>query len=342
MELQKSKYLRVAVGLALTVVFLVIALHGIKFSQLALAFREINLASLGLCIGLFAVSVFCRALMWRVTTRSFGRVGLSTLFGGVVVGYLANNLLPLRAGEFVRAYYLTARTGIAGTVSFSTIVIERMTDVFSLAVLLLLGIAWGVPGISPQSARKALVVLALLVVACVLFIGWVVRLRRSGKRSPGLADRLFNIFDSFVEPFIRLRDYRLVALLIAISLAVWFSNYLSMAALVGGEMAHFFTPALLLLLFINIGVLIPSSPGAFGIMQIAFWMALAPFGLSRANALALSFAYQGGIYLFTLAVGIPYFLAAHLRMRDAAKMIPSDHVEPEGKQSMNITQDNLQ
>ncbi|GEM_PF-1817743 len=328
MQLQKSKYLRAAVGLALTVVFLVIALHGIQFSQLATAFREINLAFLGLCIALFAVSVFGRALMWRVTTRPFGRVGLSTLFGGVVVGYLANNLLPLRAGELVRAYYLTARTGIAGTVSFSTVCIERMTDVFSLALLLLIGIAWGVPGISPQSAKKALVVLALLVVACVLFIGWVVRLRRTGRRFPGLAGRLFNIFDSFLEPIKRLRDYRLVALLIAISLAVWFSNYLSMAALVRGELAHFWTPALLLMLFINIGVLIPSSPGAFGIMQIAFWMALAPFGVSRASALALSFAYQGGVYLFTLAVGIPYFVAAHLRLHDAAKMRLSGGVEP--------------
>ena len=89
------------------------------------------------------------------------------------------------------------------------------------------------------------------------------------------------------------------------------------------------TPALLLMLFINIGVLIPSSPGAFGIMQIAFWMALAPFGVSRASALALSFAYQGGIYLFTLAVGIPYFVAAHLRLHDAAKMRPLDEVEQE-------------
>jgi uncharacterized membrane protein YbhN (UPF0104 family) len=129
-----------------------------------------------------------------------------------------------------------------------------------------------------------------------------------------------------------LRDYKLVALLVALSLAAWFSNYLSMAALVGGEVAHFFIPALLLLLFINIGVLIPSSPGAFGIMQIAFWMALAPFGVARENALALSFAYQGGLYLFTLAVGIPYFLAAHLRMHDPAlyraQMMPSCATEP--------------
>ncbi len=327
MPFPKSKYLRTGLGLALTAVFLVIALHGIQFGKLALALREINLACLGLSIALFAFNVFFRALMWRVTTRAFGRVDLSTLFGGVVVGYMANNLLPLRAGELVRAYYLTARSGIGGTVSFSTICIERMADIFSLALLLLAGIAWGIPGISPQNARKVLVVLVLLAVACILFIYWVMRLRRNGSRFTGLADRLFKLFDSFVEPFKRLRDYRLIALIFVLSLAAWFSNYLSMAALVSGAMAHYFTPALLLLLFINIGVLIPSSPGAFGIMQIAFWMALAPFGVARENALALSFAYQGGVYIFTLAVGIPYFVAAHLKLHDAAKMVPSGGVE---------------
>jgi uncharacterized membrane protein YbhN (UPF0104 family) len=84
LQMKKSKYFRVGLGLVLTTVFLVIALRGIQLGQLVLAFEEINLAFLGLCIALFAVSVFGRALMWRVTTRPFGRVGLSTLFGGVV------------------------------------------------------------------------------------------------------------------------------------------------------------------------------------------------------------------------------------------------------------------
>jgi uncharacterized protein (TIRG00374 family) len=277
-QLQKSKYLRAVLGLALTATFLVVALRGIQFGQLAMAFREINLTCLGLSIGLFAVNVFFRALMWRVTTRPFGRVDLTTLFGGVVVGYLANNLLPLRAGELVRAYYLTARSGIAGTVSFSTICIKRMTDIFSLALLLLAGIAWGIPGISPENARKALVVLALLAVACVLFVCWVTRRRLTGSRFTGLAERLFNLFGSFIEPFKRLRDYRLVALLVTLSLAVWFSNYLSMAALVGGELAHFLTPALLLLLFINIGVLIPSSPVLSGSCRLPSGWSWRPSG----------------------------------------------------------------
>ncbi|MGO0122930.1 lysylphosphatidylglycerol synthase domain-containing protein [Desulfothermobacter acidiphilus] len=61
-------------------------------------------------------------------------------------------------------------------------------------------------------------------------------------------------------------------------------------------------------LFINLGLLLPSSPGALGVMQVAFWLALLPFGVSKEQSLALSFAYQAGLYLFTLAVGLPFFL----------------------------------
>jgi uncharacterized protein (TIRG00374 family) len=318
---QKSKYLRSGLGLALTVVFLAIALHGIKPGQLLLAFKTINLAWLGLCIAFFAVNCLFRAVMWRVTTRPFVRgVDLSTLFGGVVIGYMGNNLLPLRGGEVVRAYYLTARTGINGVVSFSTIMIVRMIDVITVVLLLLAGIAMGIPGIAPDNARKALVVLALVVVSCMLFIGWALRIRRKGGRFTGLAGRLWSLFDSFIEPFKYLRDYRVVVLLAILAIGAWFSNYLSMVALIGGQASHLLIPAFLLFLFINIGMLIPSSPGAFGIMQLAFWMSLSPFGIARENALALSFAYQGGLYLFTLAVGLPYFVAAHLKLHDAASI----------------------
>lgn len=40
----------------------------------------------------------------------------------------------------------------------------------------------------------------------------------------------------------------------------------------------------------------PSSPDALGAMQTAFWLALAPLGVLKTQGLALSFAYQGGLY----------------------------------------------
>ena len=74
------------------------------------------------------------------------------------------------------------------------------------------------------------------------------------------------------------------------------------------------TASLLLLLFVNLGVLIPSSPGAFGVMQVAFVAALYSFGMTKEAALILSFIYQISIYVFTLGLGLPCFLEAHVRL----------------------------
>jgi uncharacterized membrane protein YbhN (UPF0104 family) len=75
-----------------------------------------------------------------------------------------------------------------------------------------------------------------------------------------------------------------------------------------------FEAAMVLFLFINIGFLIPSSPGAIGVIQVAFWMALEPFGVPKSQALAISLAFHLIFYLFTIGAGLPYFLWAHLKI----------------------------
>ena len=52
----------------------------------------------------------------------------------VVVGYMANNLLPLRIGEVVRSYYVGEREGVSKTAALATILIERLMDALTLIV----------------------------------------------------------------------------------------------------------------------------------------------------------------------------------------------------------------
>ena len=120
------------------------------------------------------------------------------------------------------------------------------------------------------------------------------------------------MLDRFLKPLRQLKQVRILFLLLVLNILAWGSNYLSVLALIHWTSPNYFEATLLLLLFMNLGLLIPSSPGALGVMQVAFWMALAPFGVIREDALALSFAYQGGLYLFTLGIGFPYFFRANL------------------------------
>ncbi|MDI6631931.1 MAG: lysylphosphatidylglycerol synthase transmembrane domain-containing protein [Thermoanaerobacteraceae bacterium] len=314
-----SKTLRIIAGAGISLAFLAGAFYKVRLPELWAALRGINPFALLFCLSFFTVNCVFRALMWRVTTRPLQQVAFSTLFGGVVVGYLANNLLPLRTGELVRTYYLAARTGIPGTAVFSTICVERALDVISLGLLLAAALIWGLRGIVPQTASVVLAAMAAVLGAALLLLTGLLRFNRlhENVQLPAALSRAGEGVRKFLEPVANLRRTKTFLVLTGLSLAAWASNYLSLLPLARSAQ-NCAEAALLLLLFINLGLLIPSSPGALGVMQVAFWTALAPFGIPKEQALALSLAYQGGLYLLTLAVGLPYAARAHVRLGRAA------------------------
>ncbi|MEO0278760.1 MAG: lysylphosphatidylglycerol synthase transmembrane domain-containing protein [candidate division WOR-3 bacterium] len=243
-----------------------------------------------------------------MTTKDLTHPPFSVLFGGVMIGYLANNFLPLRAGEFVRAYYLGARTGASIASSLSTVFIERFYDILALEFLLITALG---AGIRDESLGRAGMILLILAIICVvLVVLFVVSFHRMpSERKRGFPGFVAGKIREFASPLTQLRNFQVAVVLWILSLAAWGSNYLSFSALLWGTPLPTWRAALLLFLFVNLGMLIPSSPGALGVMQVAFWLALAPFKIGKDQSLALSFAYQGGIYLFTAVAGLPFLLA---------------------------------
>lgn len=311
----KSKW-GVLAGILVTVVFLVLAFYNVNLGQFWTCFSAYNVWWAVGSVTFFAGSVLFRALMWRVTTGHMGRTGLATLYGGVTVGYMANNLLPLRAGELIRPYYLSRKRGFPYAGVLSTVVIERVTDVVVLSFLLVGGLAAGLGGLDRTRGREA--VLILLAVVLVLAVG-LAALRVVGGRWRGAAGILGRVgaqVEHFAAPLRALGSGSRVISVVGLGVLAWLCNWLSMLVLLRGiaYQGSPWTTSLLLLLFVNLSVLIPSSPGSLGVMQLAFFAALHPFGVPKADALALSFIYQASIYVFTLGVGLPFFLQAHLKL----------------------------
>ncbi len=87
---------------------------------------------------LVIVSYLFRAIRWRYFIRPVKEVKTRRLYSPLMVGFMAN-MLPARAGEFVRAYLLSKKENISFSASFATIFIERLFDL--TLVLLLLVIA---------------------------------------------------------------------------------------------------------------------------------------------------------------------------------------------------------
>src|SRR6266545_3222904 len=80
---------------------------------------EYSLIALG--IPVILAGLIFRALRWRLLLLPLDKPSLSISFRSMMVGYLVNNLLPMRAGELVRAYVLAQQVSISKSAILATI-----------------------------------------------------------------------------------------------------------------------------------------------------------------------------------------------------------------------------
>ena len=114
---------RVWVGVGISAAFLLYAFHGQNLDDVWAALKRVDLRWLPPALALYFAGVWVRALRWSVLLRPVVRARAGAIFPVVVVGYTANNVLPLRTGELVRAYLLGRRYGVRKTAALATIAV---------------------------------------------------------------------------------------------------------------------------------------------------------------------------------------------------------------------------
>jgi uncharacterized protein (TIRG00374 family) len=127
------------------------ALLYLTFRDMALAdvWRELRGVDGPLFILATAMVTFVfwiRAWRWRGILEPIAVVPFRDRFAAVNIGFMANNLLPARVGEFLRAYALArlARVPVVG--GLASIVVERTFDgIFIVALLFLAMLSPGFP-----------------------------------------------------------------------------------------------------------------------------------------------------------------------------------------------------
>jgi hypothetical protein len=116
--------------------FVYLAFRKVDLKELRAAFLGVDypLIVLGACVGLSGFLV--RAFGWKHLLAPVGRLSGWRLFSPVAIGYMANNLLPARLGEFARAYVVGKREHVSKSSALATIIIERIFDGLTLLLIL--------------------------------------------------------------------------------------------------------------------------------------------------------------------------------------------------------------
>ena len=127
-------------GLGISLICLYLVFRNIEVDKVFETMRSVNYLYLGeLAIILQLSTIWLRAERWKyLLALPIKKLTFKHLLPATMIGFMANNILPARAGEFVRAYVIGKKERISSTASFATIIIERVCDMITMLSFLFL------------------------------------------------------------------------------------------------------------------------------------------------------------------------------------------------------------
>ncbi|HZP25575.1 MAG TPA: lysylphosphatidylglycerol synthase transmembrane domain-containing protein [Dehalococcoidia bacterium] len=309
-----------------TVLFLGLFFARTDFGDLGHALAHANYWWVIPGIAIWFLAAWFRAIRWRVLLAHLADLSTRSLYPIVIIGYMANNLLPARTGELVRAYVLGERHPVSKMATLGTITVERLLDGFVLVIMLASVGAF----VGLDSSLRILVI----VTAVVISLGLIVLLWATSQKHR--ADRLVNLLlrvvpgkfqasarelaDAFLEGMRSLQSPTAMASVLAATVIAWLLEA-TMYYFVGlsFDLGEPFTTYLLVTGAANLAITVPSTSGGVGPFELATRETLTSLGVASGTASAYAIALHGFLLLPVIAAGLICLWAINLSLVRVAK-----------------------
>jgi len=304
------------IEIAVSLVFLALALRGVQFDALWGALRHASYIWLAPAVLLTVLTLLIKAWRWQFMFRPEYRLPFGPVFTALSAGYLASNVLPARLGEVVSIVLLVSDEPVSAARTLSTLIVTRLLDLLSLLVILIGLLPFVKLPSDMLAAARGLGGAAFLgIVAVVLLSFWrdaALRLAQRVLRRIRVLDRpaVYASLGHLVDGFTLLRR-PLGLLLVAITFLAWASIFLTAWAC--AQAFHLDVPVTAIIfanIVVALGMLVPSSPGYIGVFHYLVTVALAPFGVPKEAALGYAIVWHATNYL-TLSVSGMVALGIH-------------------------------
>ena len=310
-------------GIVCSAFFLYLACRNVHWAELGIALRAVDGGYLLLALVVCLLRLLAGGLRWRALVMSLGPLTVREAFAYLNIGHMANNLLPLRAGEIVRTVLLGEKKGFSKSAVLATIVLDRLLDILVLVVFTLLLML--VMPISPLVKQSAVVFAA---VGCLAAVGlWWAAGRGAATEAPGvqsssglkrpvrfgrikgigLMQKLLQFGRSFASGLSAVRSPGQAGAALGYSTLGWgLSVGFTWLVLRACNLELPWTTALMVVVVVNFGAAIPSAPGFIGVMHFLAVMALEPWRVEQSAALGFALVYHAQTFLLTVGLGAVY------------------------------------
>lgn len=317
---------RGAIGLALTVLLLWWVFRDVHWSEVMGHLRDANIPLVVLSV-VIATAIFpLRAIRWRPILHAVEPgIPFGPLWRATAMGFMANNILPSRIGELVRAYALTRETSVTFSAAFASLVVDRVFDGF--VVLLLMVLAMLDPafptGVSVATyagtGAAAVTGIALVLYAIVFFPDRLIRLYELFARrvAPRFEERGRVLLRAFANGLSVLRHPARFVEVLLWALALWVTQAIAFWVMFKAlGITAPFSAALFVQGLIVLFVALPSTPGFFGLFEAAAKLGLVMYGVSEGLAVAWGLIFHVLSLIPITVIGLYYVAKAGMTLGD--------------------------
>ncbi len=307
------------VGIILAALLVWWMFRGTNWAEVAHAFRTVHWLWLGMSVIWVVLGFFTRVQRWSYIVSTAKPVSFRSMFSATQIGFLGNFVLPLRAGEAIRALVLSRLSQLSFSRCIAFVALDRVTDLVGLIVVMFLAVLtfhpagpismptgfsvpdWAQGLLRPEAIRATALTMAggltgLVIMLVLLYVNQRIVLKLSDKIlgiiSHALAKHVHGLLENFASGFHIFRSLRDMSKALFFSLLTWITFAVSYM-----DVFHAFDLSLpwyapfLTLSLLAIAISLPGAPGFIGQFHLAIMAAiflLSPdVDVDRARAVAI-------------------------------------------------------
>jgi len=288
-------------GYVLSLACLIWVFQGVDLRAILRDFAALDWRWVSLAVASDIFVYVWQAVRWNLLLKPVGQPTLGRSVLAIYVALFTNEVLPLRPGEFLVRPYLQARwSKIPFSVVLSSIIIERVFDgVWLVLALWLTTMFIPLPGFLVQGTW----LLGMVVVWMCVMLG-LIMFHRQKARSAVPATRWGAKLRVLVDDLHLMGQSPYLYWALAASLPYLLLQVVPIYALMQGYgMGLSLGPAMVLLVVLRLGTLVPQAPGNVGAFQAVTVKALGWFGFDKTTAVGFSVMIWAVITLPLLVAG---------------------------------------
>lgn len=327
------------VGLVVSFVFLHIALRGLDLQHFWQTLKQANYWWVIPGVAIYFVAVLVRTWRWHYMLRHIKPIPTMKLFSPVVIGYMGNNVYPVRAGEVLRSYVLRRNEGVSMSASLTTVILERLFD----GLVMLLFVFVTLPFAPLPDFYQDIVVWFSVLFGVALAVFFFVAARPERIRTlyvwvvdrflpSAVRPRVHALFDHAIIGLQSLRSPREMLLIFLSSTLIWLTEttkYWFVMHAFPFEVS--FLVLMLMTAVVNLFTTIPSTPGYVGTFDAPGIAVLTHFSVGHAIATGYTLVLHGALWLPITLLGAIYMLRESIGWRDIEKATHERDVAASGR-----------